>query len=76
MFINYADLEGIKKKIIGCKNNPKNLSTTKVSELTWLCFPMPTISSFGSIEHKHDVKRSRFHEKVLWILKRACNESN
>ena len=31
-FIIYADLECIIKKIDGCKNNPENSSTTKVSE--------------------------------------------
>ena len=31
-FITYADLEFIKEKNDGCKNNPKNSSTTKVSE--------------------------------------------
>ena len=32
LFIVYADLECIMKKIDGCKNNPENSSTTKVSE--------------------------------------------
>ena len=31
-FIIYADLECIIEKIDGCKNNPENSSTTKVSE--------------------------------------------
>ena len=31
-FILYADLECIIQKIDGCKNNPENSSTTKVSE--------------------------------------------
>ena len=31
-FISYADLECLIEKINGCKNNPENLSTTKVSE--------------------------------------------
>ena len=31
-FIIYADLEFLIEKIDGCKNNPENLSTTKVSE--------------------------------------------
>ena len=30
-FIIYADLECILEKIDGCKNNPKNLTTTKVN---------------------------------------------
>ena len=31
-FITYADLECILEKIIGCRNNPENSSTTKVNE--------------------------------------------
>ena len=31
-FIFYADLECLIEKMDGCKNNPENLSTTKVSE--------------------------------------------
>ena len=31
-FIIYADLECIIEKIYGCKNNPEELSTPKVSE--------------------------------------------
>ena len=31
-FIIYSDLECIIEKIAGCKNNPENSSTSKVSE--------------------------------------------
>ena len=31
-FIIYANLERIIEKIVGCKNNPKNLSTIKLTE--------------------------------------------
>ena len=31
-FVIYADLECIKEKIDGCKSNPENSSTAKVSE--------------------------------------------
>ena len=48
-FIIYAYLECL----IACKNNPENLSTTKVSEHNPSGFSMPTISSFRSIENKH-----------------------
>ena len=47
------------EKIDGCKNNPKNSFTTKVSEHIPSGFSMPTISSFRSIENKHDVYRSK-----------------
>ena len=56
-FIIYADLECIIEKIDGWKNNPENLSTTKVSEHIPSGFSMSTISSFRSIENKHDVYR-------------------
>ena len=31
-FINYADLECLMENIDGCKNNPENSSTSKVSK--------------------------------------------
>ena len=39
-FIIYADLECIIEKVDGCKNNPKNSLTTKVSEHVPSCFPI------------------------------------
>ena len=54
-FIIYADLECIIVRIDGCKNNPENSSTTKASEHIPSGFSMSTISSFRSIENKHDV---------------------
>ena len=50
-------LNVIIEKIDGCKNNPKNSFTTKVSEHISSDFSMPAISSFRSIENKHDVYR-------------------
>ena len=58
-FIVYVDLECIIEKTDGCKNNPEFLSTTKVSEHIPLGFSMSTISSFRSIENKHDVYRGK-----------------
>ena len=47
----------------------------KVSEYIPSGFSMSTISSFTSIENKHDVYRGKdFYEKVFQILKRARNE--
>ena len=51
----YADLEYLIKKIDECKNNPENSQTTKVSEHILSGFSMSTISSFKSIENKHNV---------------------
>ena len=48
-FISYADLECIIEKINGCKNNPENSSTAKVSEHIPSGFSMSKTSSFRSI---------------------------
>ena len=42
----YADLESILENIDGCKNNPENSSTTKVTEHIPSGFSMSTISYF------------------------------
>ena len=75
-FIIYTDLEWKIEKTDGCKNNPENSSTTKVSERIRSDFSMSTVLSFRSIENKHDVCRGKNCMTVLWILKRARNESN
>ena len=56
-FIIYADLECIIEKIDGSKNDPENSSTIKVSEHIPSGFSMSAISSFRSIENKHDEYR-------------------
>ena len=58
-FITYADLECLIKKIDGCKNNPENLFATKLSEHISSAFSMSKISSFETIENKHDVYRDK-----------------
>ena len=58
-FLIYADLECIMEKIDGCKNNPENWSTAKVSEHIPSGFSMSTISLFRSIKNKHDVCRGK-----------------
>ena len=58
-FITYADLECIIEKTDGCKNNPENSSSTKVSKHIPSSFPMSTISSLRSIGNKHDVYRGK-----------------
>ena len=64
-FIIYADLECIIEKIDVCKNNPENSFTTKVSEHIPSGFSMSTISSFRSVENKHDECRRKVCMKVL-----------
>ena len=44
-FIIYADLQWIIEKIDGCKNNPENSSTAKVSKHIPSGFSISTISS-------------------------------
>ena len=58
-FIIYADLECMIERTDGCKNNPENSSTTKVSKHIPSGFSMSTISSFRSIENKLDLYRSK-----------------
>ena len=58
-FIIYADLECIIEKIDGCKNNPETSSTSKVSEDIPSGFSISTVSSFKSIENKHDIYRGK-----------------
>ena len=55
LFIIYADPECAVEKTDGCKNNPENSSTTKVSKHIPSGFSMSTIFLFRSIENKHDV---------------------
>ena len=54
-FICYADLECLREKIDGCKNNPENSFTTKVGEHIPSGFSISTISSFKKTENKYDV---------------------
>ena len=59
-----------------CKNNPENSSTTKVSEHIPPDFWMSIISSFKSIEKKHDVYRGKDYKKVFPIFTKTCNADN
>ena len=54
-FIIYTDLECKIEKIDGCKNNPENSFTAKVSKHIPSGFSISTIYSSRSIENKHDV---------------------
>ena len=58
-FTIYTDLDCIIEKIDGCRNNPENLSTSKVSEHIPSGFSMSAISSFISIENKHHKYRGK-----------------
>ena len=65
-FIIYTDLECLTKKIDECKNNLKNLTTTKVSKHIPSGFSMSTICSFRSIEEKHNIYRNKDCMKKLY----------
>ena len=71
-FIIYADLECIIEKIQGCKNNPKNSFTTKVSKHIPSGFSMPTVSSFKRRENKHGIYRGKDYMKNCFELLREC----
>ena len=58
LFIIHANLKCLTEKIGGCKNNPENSYTTRVSEHISSGFSMSTIS-FKSLENKHDVYRGK-----------------
>ena len=58
-FVIYADRECLIEKIDGCKNNPENSTTIKVGEHIPSGFSVSTLSSFKSIESKHDVYRDK-----------------
>ena len=62
-FVIYADFECLIEKIDRCYNNPENSFTTKVGEYIQSSFSMSTISSFKSIENKHDVWRGKLFMK-------------
>ena len=61
----YADLECIIEKIDGCKLNPENSSSTKVSKHLPSAFSIFTISCFKSTENKHDVYRGKDSMKKI-----------
>ena len=65
-FIIYADLECLIEKIDECKNNPQNSFITKVSKHIPSGLSMSTISSFKSMENKHNVYRG------IYCMKRFC----
>ena len=66
-FIIYADLKCLIDKIDGCESNPENSFITKVGEHIPSGFLVSTISSFKSIEIKHDVQRGKDCAKNLKI---------
>ena len=68
------------RKIDGCKNNPVNSSTAKVSEHIPSGFSMSTISSFKSIENNYDIYRGKdcmtFCESLIEHAMKIINFKN
>ena len=78
-FIIYADLECTIEKIDGCKSNPGNSFTAKVREHIPSGFSMSAISSFRSIENRHDVyigKGSMFCEYLREHVRKIIFKKN
>ena len=74
-FIIYSDLNCIIEEIDGCKNNPENSSTTKVSEHIPSSFSMSTVFSIRIIKNKYDVYRGRdFMKKFCESLGEHANK--
>ena len=71
-FIVYENLECLTEKIDGCKDDPKNSSTAKVSKNIPSSFLRSRISSFKSIKNKHDVYRGKDCTKKFCESLREC----
>ena len=65
-YINYADIESLIRKIVGCANNLENSSTTKSRESIRCGYSMSTIWAFDQIEDKHTL----YHGKDC--MKKFC----
>ena len=61
----YADLECAIEKIDGCKNSSEYSSTTSIGKHILSSFSISTITSFKSIENKHDVYKDKDCMKVF-----------
>ena len=74
LYIIYADMESLVKKIGGCTNNPENSSTTKLDEHTPCGCSMSTIWAFNNVENKpiYIVGKDCMKKLVLGILQRIC----
>ena len=72
-FIDYGDLECIIEKIDRFKNNPENLSVTKISEHIPQVFSMSAISLFKSIENKYEYEKVSMKKFCKSLRKHAMN---
>ena len=53
LYMIYADLESLIKKVDGCANNPQKSSTTKMGKHIPCGYLTSTICAFDHIENKH-----------------------
>ena len=65
-FIIYAGRQCLIKNIDGCKNNPENSSTTKLSEHIQSGLLMSTVLPFTNKENKHDGCRRKYWMKKFY----------
>ena len=68
LYIIYADLESLIRKIDGCKNNPQNSSATNIGENIRCGYSMPIIWGFNHIENKHTLCRGKDCIKSFVLL--------
>ena len=52
LYVIYADLESLIKKIDGCVNKPKKSPSVKTGENVYCGYSMPAIWTFDTIEKK------------------------
>ena len=66
LYIIYADIESLIKKIDGCENNPEKSSTTKIDDHIPCVYAMSTIWEFNHMEDKTQFTLwKRLYEKFL-----------
>ena len=59
LFVIYADIESLIKKIDGCANNPEKSSIKKIGEHILYGYSMWIIWAFDHIENKHNLDSRR-----------------
>ena len=75
LFMIYADLESLIKKIDDCKNNPENSLITKIGKHIPCRYSMPTIWTFDNIGKKHSLYREEDCMKMFYssLREQAAN---
>ena len=63
LYITYADLESLIKRIDGCANSPDKSSTTKIGERILCGYSMSTIQTLDGTVNKHNIYRGENYMK-------------